>query len=235
MSRTTVPVLLAALAGSLTPVVCTAQTVPLDNGEFEVSIRGARVGTESFSIRRLGTGRAARVIAAAQVRLTLPEGPLNMDALMEASGLELSASKYQNKVSGVESQQIGFELRGSRFEARVASDRGEQVKEYRALPGTVILDRGVAHHFHFLGPRADAGPGTIGVIVPRDGRQARAELALIDSEDLRIGGERLAARHYRLSGDGASWDVWYDDQRRVLQVSDSESGYLAVRVAPPGA
>ena len=235
MSRLPIPLLLATLAGSLTPWTALAQTVPLDDGEFEVTMSGEPVGTESFSIRRLGTGRAARVIAAAQVRLTLTEGALNMDALMEASGLELSASKYQNKVSGIESQHIGFELRGSRFEARIASDRGEQVKEYRALPGTVILDRGVAHHFHFLGPRADAGPGTIGVIIPRDGRQVRADLALIGSEDVRVGGERIAARHYRLSGDGASWDVWYDDQRRVLRVADSESGYVAVRVARPGA
>ena len=224
MRRILLPLLLLTPAGSIPLATASAQNTILDRGEFEVSINGRVVGTETFSIRQRGAGAESSVIAAAQVRAMLVTGRSTMDILMELVGTERVPSAYQNKLEGVDAQQMGLELRGTRFESRVTSDLGEQVKEYRALPGTRILERGIAHHFHFLAQRADPGPAGIPVIVPRDGLQMEIEMIL----------ETVSARHYRVTGGSMRWEVWYDDDGRVLRVLEDSTGYSATRKALPG-
>ena len=234
MRRILLPLLLLTPAGSIPLATASAQNTILDRGEFEVSINGRVVGTETFSIRQRGAGAESSVIAAAQVRAMLVTGRSTMDILMELVGTERVPSAYQNKLEGVDAQQMGLELRGTRFESRVTSDLGEQVKEYRALPGTRILERGVAHHFHFLAQRADPGPAGIPVIVPRDGLQMEIEMILAGARDVRIGQETVSARHYRVAGGSMRWEVWYDDDGRVLRVLEDSTGYSATRKALPG-
>lgn len=234
MRRILLPVLVLTLAGSPPSSGASAQITILDRGEFRVAVNGRGVGTETFSIRQMGTGDETRVIAAGQIRATLPDGANSMDILMELTGSGWMPSAYQNKVGGGGAQQIGFELRGTRFESRVTSDIGEQVKEYRAAPGTRILERGVAHHFHFLVPPEDPGSASVPVIVPRDGFQTDAEVVLAGTSELRIGGEVMPARHYRMRAGELRWEAWHDAAGRVLRVAESSTGYSAVRVTRPG-
>ena len=234
MRRILFPVLLLALVGSLSPGRASAQLVLLDQGVFEVVVDGREAGTETFRIHRLGTGDETRVIAAGQVRTTLNGGSSTMDIVMELTGSGWMPSAYQNKVGGDEAQQIGFELRGTRFESRVTSVAGEQVKEYRALPGTRILERGVAHHFHFFTPGADSGPARVPVIVPRDRLQMDAEVIPAEMGEVRIGGRAVPARGYRMRVGSLRWEIWYDAEDRVLQVREDSTGYFATRTARPG-
>jgi hypothetical protein len=232
--RILLPLLLLTPAGSIPLAPASAQITILDRGEFEVTIDGLEVGTETFTIRQIGAGGEIRVIAAGQVRANLSTGPSTMDILMELTGSEWVPSTYQNKVGGVDAQQIGFELRGTRFESRVTSDLGEQVKEYRALPGTAILERGVAHHFHFLGPHLRTAPAGVPVIVPRGGLQLVADIVAAGTQDVRIGQEVVSARRCRVTAGSMFWEVWYDDDDRVLRVLESSTGYSATRKALPG-
>ena len=234
MRRILFPVLLFTLAGSLPAHRAAAQVTILDRGEFEVAINGQVVGRETFSIRQVGTGDETRVIAAGQIRTMLPGGPSTMDILMELTGTGWMPSAYQNKVGGDGAQQIGFELRGTRFESRVTSDAGEQVKEYRAPPGTRILERGVAHHFHFLAPGTGPGHSRVPVIVPRDGLQTEAEVTPAGTGEVRIGTETISARHYRIRAGAMLWEAWHDAAGRVLRVLESSTGSSATRVARPG-
>lgn len=234
MRRIPFPLLLLTLAGSIPPASTSAQITVLDRGQFEVGIDGQGIGTETFTIRQVGAGGDVRVIAAAQIRTNSSTGPHTMDILMEVTGTEWVPSTYQNKVEGFDARQIGFELRGARFESRVTSDLGEQVKEYRALPGTAILERGVAHHFHFLAHPAGTGPAAVPVIIPRDGRQAQVRVVAAGTREVRIGEETVAARYYRVDAGSTLWEVWYDDADRVLRVLENSTGYSAVRVALPG-
>lgn len=199
-----------------------------------MTINGREVGTETFSIRQTGTGDDTRVIAAGQIRARLPDGANTMDMLMELTGAGWMPSAYQNKVQGDGTRQIGFELRGTRFESRVTSEIGEQVKEYRAPPGTRILERGVAHHFHFLAPPGDPGPASVPVIVPRDGLQAEAEVNVAGNGDVGIGGELIPARHSRVRAGDMVWEAWHDAEGRVLRVVENSTGYSATRIARPG-
>lgn len=234
MRRFLLPVLLFTLAGSPPGSGASAQIAILDRGEFHVAVNGRGVGTETFSIRQVGTGDEARVIAAGQIRAALPDGANTMDILMELTGAGWMPSAYQNKVGGEGAREIGFELRGARFESRVTSEIGEQVKEYRAAPGTRILERGVAHHFHFLAPATEPDPASVPVIVPRDGFQTEAELILAGTAELRIGGEVMPARHYRMRAGELRWEAWHDAEGRVLRVAENSTGYSAVRVTRPG-
>ncbi len=234
MRRILLSVLLFTLAGSPPSSGASAQITILDRGEFEVAVNGRGIGTETFSIRQVGAGDETRVIAAGQIRAALPDGANTMDILMELAGPGWMPSAYQNKVGGEGARQIGFELRGARFESRVTSEIGEQVKEYRAAPGTRILERGVAHHFHFLAPPADPGPASVPVIVPRDGFQTEAEVVFAGTAELRIGGEMMPARHYRMRAGELRWETWHDAEGRVLRVAESSTGYSAVRVTRPG-
>ena len=234
MRRILLPVLLFTFAGSPPSSGASAQITVLDRGRFEVAVNGTEVGTETFSIRQVGTGDETRVIAAGQIRAGLPDGANTMDILMELAGAGWMPSSYQNKVGGDGAKQIGFELRGARFESRVTSDIGEQVKEYRAAPGTRIIERGVAHHFHFLPPPADPGRASVPVIVPRDGFQTQAEVVLAGTEELRIGGEVVPARHYRMRAGELLWEAWHDSEGRVLRVAETSTGYSAVRATRPG-
>ncbi len=234
MRRMLPHVLLATLFGSPPPSAASAQIAVLDRGEFEVLVNGRATGTETFSIRRVGAGNETRVIAAGQVRATLPDGAHTMDILMELTGVDFMPSAYQNKVGGEGAREIGLELRGSRFESRVTSGIGEQVKEYRAAPGTRILERGVAHHFHFLGSAAHSGSGAaVPVIIPRAGTQTRAEVVFLGNVEVRVAGEAIPARHHRIRAGDAVWDAWHDMEGRVLRVVDDSTGYSATRVARP--
>lgn len=234
MRRFLLPVLLFTLAGSPPSRGAAAQITVLDRGEFELAVNGREVGTETFSIRQMGTGDETRVIAAGQIRATLPGGARTMDILMELTGAGWMPSSYQNKVGGDGAQQIGFELRGTRFESRVTSAAGEQVKEYRAAPGTRILERGVAHHFHFVATPNDPGPASVPVIVPRDGFQAEARVSSAGTGEVRIAGEVIPARHFRMRAGDMVWETWHDLEGRVLRVVENSTGYSAIRVARPG-
>ncbi len=221
------------VAGSLVASGTPAQTVPLDEGVFRVRMDGRDAGTETFSVRRVGTGRTAQIIASAQIRLTTAQGALNMDALMRATGLDMAPSAYQIEITGSEESNVTVQLQGQRFVANVRSARGDQLKEYRATDATLILDDLVAHQFHFVGARADAGAGPIPVVVPRSGRQMQMTVTRVGTERIEIGGRAVEATHFRLEGGGVARDVWYDDQRRVLRVADPGGGWLAERESLP--
>ncbi len=233
MRRIPLSVLLFTLLGSVPWSRADAQIAVLDRGRFEVSVDGRVVGTETFSIRRVGTGSETRVIAAGKVRPSRTDGAATMDVLMELTGAGWTLFAYQNKVGGEDAQQIGFELRGTRLESRVASADGERVREYRAPPGTRILERGVAHHFHFLAPPIGPGSGRVPVIVPRDGVQAEAEVTSSEPGEVRIDGETIPARHYRIRAGDTLWEAWHDEEGRVLSVFDASTGYSATRLARP--
>lgn len=211
-----------------------AQNVVLDQGTFVHSRNGASVGTETFSIRRSGTGDNARVIATAQVRLDLPEGELNLDPALEAAGRGLTVAAYQVKVSGRQREEIAMSLSDSRFVTRIRSDRGEQVREFRATSSTVILDDGVAHQYFFLHARLQGQPGPLQVIVPRRGRHFRTQVEVRGSEEIVLGGQTLQARHLVLQGDGVERHVWMDEDGRVLRVVHGDGSFRAEREAPPG-
>lgn len=232
--RITFAVLVLTAAGSLSASPALAQSVAMDEGSFTITMGGRGAGTETFAIRRIGMGAEARVIAQGQVQVTLPSGSLSMEPILEASEA-LSLAGYQNKVTGAREEV--FTLAGTndrRFQGRTVSQQGEQVQEYRAASGTILLEDMVAHHYFMLGARLDGESGTVPVIVPGQGRQLQLQYTVTGNETLQLGGSAVEARKVRVDVGGQARDIWFDVQGRVLRVEDPSSGYRAERTARPG-
>jgi hypothetical protein len=205
-----------------------AQTTVVDEGTFRLYLRGSPVGTETFSIRR--TGDAANATTVAQGRVVLDTGEQTR-ALLQARGPALRPTGYKIEVTGPETQSITGQAAGNRFRATIISTAGEQMREYLASDGAVVLDDGVAHHYYFLALR---GAGQVPIILPRQSRQIAARVVDAGTETLTIAGQDVEARRLRVEPDGlAPRLVWVDSQNRVLRLRIPDESYAAERLALP--
>ncbi len=215
------------------PAEARAQATTLDEGAFRVTIGGTEAGSESFAIRRTQVGSEVQVYATAEIDLRVPDGRLDLRPALRLEGGEMAVTGYQVKISGQQQQEIFLELGDNRFVTRVHSERGEQQREYRAAPGTLLLDTGVAHQYYFLAARLPSGGGTIPVMVPREGRQFELRVTDLGTSGLSIGGRSVEARHLRLEGNQELRELWVDGSGRVLRLDHPASGYSAIRTNLP--
>lgn len=207
-----------------------AQTEVVDEGTFRLSVRGTPVGTETFSIRRSGTGSTSTIVA--QGRTVLDSGEQTR-ALLQVDGPALRPSAYQIEVTGSDRQSIRGQAAGNRFRAQIVSTAGEMMREYLASDGAVVLDEGVAHQHYFLVPRAGEGD-RVPVIIPRQSRQISATLSDAGAETIEIAGQQVSARRIDIEPAGMpARSVWVDAQGRVLRLRIPDSGYLAERTQLP--
>jgi hypothetical protein len=204
-----------------------AQTVVLDEGTFRI-LRGGASGTETFTIRRTGQGADAQVLANAEITLELPTGQEVVKPLLSTAA-DLSLSGYQVEVSGGAPLQIAVIPSGRRLLATTRSPAGEQQREFRAAPGGVLLEDGVAHQYWFLSQLTEGTAVT--VLVPRAGAQDRIEVRSVRPEPLTLGGAPVQARRVTFAIDGAIHEVWYDGEDRVLKVIVPGSGFTAERTS----
>jgi hypothetical protein len=204
-----------------------AQNVVLDEGTFRLQREGRDIGTETFTIRRVGQGADAHVIANAVIELDLPSGHEQIKPLMRVEP-DQSVSQYQVAVSGQAPTQIAVELNGRRFVARTRTPSGEQEREYRATAGAVLLERDVAHQYWFLSELAEGTDVT--VLVPRSGSLDRIVVRASRPETLALGGAPVQARHAVFEVDGGIHEVWFDADGRVLKVLVPATGFGAERI-----
>lgn len=223
----------AAAVAALSFAEAGAQVVTLDDGTFRITVDGREAGSETFQIRRSGSGDAAQVIATAEIRLEVPEGRLDLRPALQASGADMAVSAYQIKVSGAVQEEITVTLGERRFRTQIRSERGEREREFRAAPGTLLLDSGVAHQYYFLATRIGSEGGTVPVISPRQGTQFDLRVVPVGTESIRIGGAQVEARRFRLEGPDGVRELWTDAEGRVLRVEIPEQGYVATRERAP--
>ena len=215
----------------LQPPLLGAQNVSVDEAAFRIYLNGAVVGREEYSIRQIGPVAEQRIILRGRVDLALPGGSITLAPAMDAQGGTLAVSNYQIKVSGAESTDIFVTVSGNRYLARIVSSSGEQLREFRAGSGSVLLDEGVVHHHHLLTPFLDSGtPVSLTVLNPRAGQQLRMTLSLVGREELRVAGVLVPdARRYHLEGGDSSRDIWFDSQGRILRLEIPSQNYVAER------
>lgn len=205
-----------------------AQNVVLDEGTFRLTREGAEIGTETFAIRRIGQGAEAYVIANAVIELDLPSGHEQVKPLLKA-GSDLGVSEYQIEVSGREPRAIAVTLSGRRYVARTRTPSAEQEREFRASPGTVLIEGDVAHQYWFLSQLPEGTDVT--VLVPRAGRQERVVVRASTPETIQIAGTSVSARHTTLELGSAVHEVWFDADGRVLKVVVPATGFGAERTS----
>ncbi len=223
----------AALAAALlaAPAALSAQAGASDAGTFRVFVEGRAVGTEEFTIRQSGSGSAAEVNASGRVSLRLPTGTLELAPRLRATGLQFDPVAYQVDIGGDSPRKIVGTLGSGRFSAKIVSAGGEELREYVASSGALVLDEGIAHHYYFIARR---GPGRVPVLIPRENRQAVATVTSRGEERVTIEGAAVPLFHLVvvMAGRGEQ-HVWVDALGRVLKVEIPDRGYMAVRTEVP--
>jgi len=218
---------LTLLAVLLTTGSAAGQSVMVDEGTFALTVNGKDAGTETFSIQQAPTSDAGTVIAHGIVKLTLSDGVREIRPLLETTGLDGTASKYQVKVSGAESMELRLTLAGNRYVSVIRSQAGEEEHEFLAQPKTRILEKDVAHQYYFL--RNVQEGGRVFVIEPRTRRQFQLVASAVTDESLNISHTTVHARKVTFTAGEDHRVVWFDRQGRVLRVEVPAWGYVAER------
>ena len=203
-----------------------------DTGTFRVYVQGQEVGTEEFTIRQAGSGESSEFTATGKVSLRLPGGSLELTPRLRARGLQANPAAYQVDVGGDSPRKIVGSVGDGRFSARIVTAAGEQLREYVASAGALVLDEGVAHHYFFLAQRTRSG--RVPIIVPRENRQVVATVSSRGEESVDVNGTRAQLYHLVVHPAGAGpQHVWVDALNRVIKVEIPDRGYLAVRTEIP--
>lgn len=222
-----IPFALAAAAAPLR-----AQGGAADQGTFRVSVDGRPVGTEEFAIRQTGSGTSTEVVATGRVELSLPTGTLLLVPRLRGQGLQSDPVAYQIDVGGDSPRKIVGTIGAGRFSSRIITGSGEQLREYVASQGALVLDEGIAHHYYFLAQRLRNG--RVPVIIPRENRQVVATVADRGEERVEVGGTTASLFHLVVQVPGSGdRHVWVDALNRVIRVEIPDSHYLAVRTEIP--
>lgn len=230
MRRWTLPTLICGI-GLLFAAPVQAQDVVLDEGTFNLTSEGSDVGSEEFTLRRVGSGDEAKIWATATVEHGGATGGMSMRPVLQTSA-DRTPLGYQNKVTGSEDTEVQIGISDRRFVAVIRSPRGERERELRSTPGAVFLEGTIAHQYYFLPEAPAAGQSVqVPVIVPHTGAQEEATLTTVGTETVRIAGRSVEAVRVRLTVDGQARDVWRDREGHVLRLEIPAISFRAERTA----
>lgn len=211
-----------------------AQTTSLDEGSFVLLLDGQEVGTETFSIRQSGTGADAVIIARGTVTIDTANVVEEIRSTLRAVGTSMRPAAYQAQITGATTREIAGRVVGNRFSARIRSSTGEQMREYLASDGAVLIDDGVAHHHYFIGRRATGSNAAVPIIIPRQNRQVSATVEDRGSSTVEVADQTVNARQLVVTPAGAQERyVWVDDRGHVLRVEVPSRRFAAVRRSLP--
>lgn len=219
-----------ALPAILAAGAAAAQTTVIDEGAFRLSVRGSAIGTETFTIRRSGSGANVTTVAQGHIRLDTGE---QTRVVLQLEGADLRPTAYQIEVSGTDDRTITGRIAGNRFRATSVSPDGERMQEYLISDGAVLLDQLVAHQHYFLAAALDNG-GRVPIILPTQSRQVTGRVQSHGNDPVQVAGRQVDAR--RLTVDISGMDprtVWVDDRGRVLRLHIPAQDLTAERTALP--
>lgn len=223
---------LRLLLPALAAAVPAAAQAAVDEGTFRVYVGDHEVGSEQFAIRQTGSGAVAVTMATGRVDLRLSEGSLSLAPRLRAQGVGSDPVQYQVDVSGSSSTRIVGTIGEGKVSQKIVTGAGEQLREYVASAGAVVLDEGVAHHYYFLAQRTHSG--RVPVIIPRENRQVVATVTDRGEESVTVAGRSVRLFHLVVQpAGGAATDVWVDDLNRVIKVEVPARQYRAVRTELP--
>lgn len=203
-----------------------AQVVPIDEASYRLTRNGAVVGEESITIHRLGLGGDARIIGQSEIRLQ--DGSQSRPRLEATT--DLQPTTYQNEFTGTAEAEVIVSRVGRRFVSRSRSAAGEAQREFPASTSTAILEPEVVLLYYFLQPWVGTDGSEFTALDPRSSIRSRVTVTILGSEEVRVGRNPIQARHLRLEGGDSRWEMWVDEDGRVLRVSVPSTGYRAERL-----
>jgi hypothetical protein len=219
--RLRVPALLAVVATASLAEGSRAQQVLLDEGAFEISRDGEVIGTESFTVHRVGLGSAATIVVQGDVQI----GDLRIRPILETA-TTWEPIAFRSRFEGSREATLSIRSDGRRLLAVTVTREGEGEREYRLGSTTALLPRDVAFLYHVVAAQVDAGVVT--VVEPGEGTQMRLPLVDIGEERFSLGGRSLLVRRYRL-GTETPTEILVDARGRVMAVEIPDRAYVARR------
>jgi hypothetical protein len=209
-----------------------AQSSANDSGTFDVYVSGHRAGSEEFTIQQIGSGAHGSIVASGHVQLQLATGAVDLTPRLRTSGFDASPVSYEVIIGGTAPRHIIGTIGDRRVSSRTVTASGEQMREYLASSGAVVLDDGIAHQYYFLARRVRSG--TVPVIIPSENRQVMATVTDRGEERVKIGDQTVRLYHIVVQPRGGDErDVWVDELARVIKVEIPAQDYVAVRTSIP--
>ena len=227
------------LPGSLLAIVAVsvlASSVPgarllgqqLDRGRFRLFLDGSEIGTEDFTIQRIGSGEAQETLARGAVRMN--DGRV-VTTILRTVGPSMAFSEYAAIDRGADTLEVRVLHAGNRLRRVTVAPWGEEEQEFRASPQTMIFDTGVAHHYFVLGGFLAPGIAdmTVHAFEPRSERADWAADLHIGAETITLQGEQVEATRVRIVSGDRVRTVWFDGSGRLVRVEVPTDGFVAQR------
>ena len=199
----------------------------VDKGSFHLTVDGTAQGTEEFEIRRSGTGAAIEVRA--QGSVTYRTGK-TVETMLIATGPDMAIHRYSVALTGDENKRVIIARMGNRLEARTSAEWGEELREYRATEGTVLLEDDVAHLYFLLAALAGDTRESVHAVSPLTETQGTLPVISRTNEVVDLGGERIATTKVRIGAGDDAREMWYDASGRLMRLSIPSRGTVAERI-----
>lgn len=210
-----------------------------DSGSFGIFVNGKRVGTEKFTIEQRGSEMS---VATSEITVDDGRSKITQTAEMHvAPNGELLS--YVWKGLTPQKEQSTVEPKDQLLvEHVVPADQKKTDVPYILPASTVILDDNFFSHRELLVWRYLAtgcvvkpnegrmcGPSRFGVLVPHQHTSASAVMDLTGREKITIKGQEQELNKFKLESDGVVWNLWVNDDFKVIKMSVPASNVEVVR------
>ena len=203
-----------------------------DQGTFEISIAGNRIGTERFQVVPAGD----KVVAKAEIELQAPRGG-KTPAFHSLSELVLDSRlhpiSYTWSLEGAGSSRLEIDFTATPAQARYHTVNGKDDRREFLLPqNLVVLDDNILNQYEILVERYDQtsrGQQIFSAFIPQEALPGRVKMMETGLEPVNLNGKNASLRHFMVTTELARIDLWADPQGRLWQVSVPAIQFHAVR------
>ena len=193
-----------------------------DQGVFELSVAGRKIGAEEFEI----SSAAGKVEARAEIHLRVEKEGKAVDlktfpVLALNPQLQLLTYAWDQKGSQVSSLEVDFRSPPAKVRYRTVTGE-EDNREFNLPKDVLVLDDNVIHHYQLAVHRYRLTPGgkqTFQAFIPQEALPGLVTVEEIGVESVQIRGRTENLHHLVLTTELAQIDLWTDDENHLQLVS----------------
>ncbi len=211
----------------------------VDSGSFGVYVSGKRVATETFTIKQF-----------ADSSLTTSKFEMNDGNTKRVQSYVMKLASNGNLISYVwkeespEKAEAVVEPQDQFLNEHITTPDGKTHDQpFLMSASTVILDDYFFSQreillWRYIATQCQRKPGQtectlpkadFGIVIPRQHVSSMVSVEYVGPEQLEIHGVLENLRHFKMQPQGPSWDLWFDNQQRLVRVSIPETNTEVVR------
>ena len=213
---------LAVVFGVATIGEATAQLELLDEATLIIRRGQEVIGREDYSITR----GSDRFIITSVTYYPPRHTKVVLELTMEVRADSL-ADLITYRASNGENERVAAQFNPSRLTIRIASARGEKVREHPIAPRYVAIDDSI-YALHLVLPGMESG--AVRAYNPRKGTRGEGTLVNLGLGTTVVLGDSVAATGIELTVDGDTRRLWYDASGRLVRIDVLGTGLTVERV-----